>query len=104
MANDGNGLKLAMNAASSAALREFADSLPIAVSSIVQATEELVQVYQSVADTVGVHDPDFREMMMLIKKAQEDAAEAISVLPPKLIRTAELIDEYIASKPSVNNG
>lgn len=103
MANDEKGLKLALNAESAAALREFADSMPVAVSNIVQATEDLVQVYQSVADTVGVHDPDFREMMMLIKKAQEDAAEAITVLPPKLIRTAELIDEYIAAKPSVNS-
>lgn len=94
-------MKLALNTESAIALREFAESMPLAIENIVTATEKVVQVYQSVADTLGVHNQDFYEMLMHIKKAQENAADAIQTLPPMLNTTADKIDAYVAAHPTV---
>lgn len=94
-------MKLALNTQSAIALREFAESMPLAIENIVTATEKVVQVYQSVADTLGVHNQDFYEMLMHIKKAQENAADAIQTLPPMLNSTADKIDAYVAAHPTV---
>lgn len=94
-------MKLALNTQSAIALREFAESMPLAIENIVTATEKVVQVYQSVADTLGVHNQDFYEMLMHIKKAQENAADAIQTLPPMLNTTADKIDAYVAAHPTV---
>lgn len=94
-------MKLALNTESALALREFAESMPFAVENIVAATVKVVHVYQSVADTLGVHHNDFYEMLMHIKKAQENAAEAILSLPPMLNATADKIDAYVAAHPTV---
>lgn len=94
-------MKLALNHESSAAMREFAESMPVAIENIVQGTEKVVQVYQSVAESVGPHNQDFYNMLLSIKNAQEVAAEAIDELPEKLNKTADKIDAYIAANPSV---
>lgn len=94
-------MKLALNTESAIALREFAESMPLAIENIVTATEKVVQVYQSVADTLGIHNQDFYEMLMHIKKAQENAADAIQTLPPMLNTTADKIDAYVAAHPTV---
>lgn len=81
-------MKLSLNSESAAALREFSESMPVAIQNIVDSTEKVVQVYQSVADTLGVHNQDFYDMLMLIKKAQEETAVAIQVLPKILSNTS----------------
>lgn len=80
-------MKLALNTESATALREFAEAMPLAIDNIAESTEEVVQVYQSVAEDVGPHNQDFYNMIMLIKKAQEMAAEAVQALPPMLNAT-----------------
>ena len=94
-------MKLALNTESAIALREFAESMPLAIENIVTATVKVVQIYQSVADTLGVHNQDFYEMLMHIKKAQENATDAIQTLPPMLNTTADKIDAYVAAHPTV---
>lgn len=94
-------MKLALNIESAIALYEFAESMPLAIENIVTATEKVVQIYQSVADTLGVHNQDFYEMLMHIKKAQENAADAIQTLPPMLNTTADKIEAYVAAHPTV---
>lgn len=94
-------MKLSLNSESAAALREFSESMPVAIQNIVDSTEKVVQVYQSVADTLGVHNQDFYDMLMLIKKAQEETAEAIQVLPKMLTTTADKIDAYVAANPNI---
>ena len=59
-----------------------------------------MQVYQSVAESVGPHEQDFYDMLMLIKEAQEAASEAIEALPQMLINTADKIDVYISKNPN----
>ena len=95
-------MKLSLNAQSANALREFAGAMPVAVSNIVTATEKLIQVYQSTADSLGVHQNDFYQMLMHIKKAQENAADAIESLPPMLKATAAKIDAYVAAQRGVS--
>lgn len=94
-------MKLAINKESADALREFADAMPTAIENITASTEKLVQVYRSVAESVGPHEQDFGNMLMLIKDAQESAAEAVQALPPKLREVADKIDAHIASHPSM---
>ena len=94
-------MKLSLNSESAAALREFSESMPVAIQNIVDSTEKVVQVYQSVADTLGVHNQDFYDMLMLIKKAQEETAVAIQVVPKMLTTTADKIDAYVAANPTI---
>ena len=94
-------MKLSLNTESAAALREFAESMPLAIQNIVESTEKVIQVYQSVAEELGKHNQDFFDMLMLIKKAQEETAEAILELPKMLNTTADKIDAYVAAKPTV---
>lgn len=94
-------MKLSLNSESAAALREFSESMPVAIQNIVDSTEKVVQVYQSVADTLGVHNQDFYDMLMLIKKAQEETAVAIQVLPKMLTTAADKIDAYVAANPTI---
>ena len=94
-------MKLSLNSESAAALREFSESMPVAIQNIVDSTEKVVQVYQSVADTLGVHNQDFYDMLMLIKKAQEETAVAIQVLHKMLTTTADKIDAYVAANPTI---
>ena len=93
-------MKLALNSKSSAALREFAQAMPFAMQNIVEETNTVFQVYQSVSETLGEHDQDFRDMLKSIQKAQEEAADAILALPPKLNKTADMIDDYVATHPT----
>lgn len=94
-------MKLSLNRESANALREFSESMPFAVDNIVEETGKLINVYQSVADSLGVHQQAFYDLLMHIKKAQENAAEAIQALPPMLIHTAEKIEAYVDAHPTV---
>lgn len=95
------GLKLALNSESAEALREFAKAMPVAVDNIVNSTETVIGVYQSVAESVGPHNQDFSNMLTSIKNAQELAEEAISVLPDKLNGVADKIEAYVLANPSI---
>lgn len=95
-------MKIELTVEGAIALREFAEAMPFALENIVESTENLLQVYQSVAEELGNHEPEFCEMLLHIKKAQEDASEAIQVLPGQLLATADKIDAYVANRPTVN--
>ena len=96
------GIEMYMTWEGVAALREFADAMPLAIENIVESTEELVRVYQSVAESVGPHNQDFYNMLLLIKAAQEKSSEAIQALPPMLISTAEKMEVYLNTHPTVS--
>ena len=95
-------MKLSLNHDSAEALRELAASMPAAVCNIVESTEKLISVYQSVSDTLGVHRQSFYELLKLIKQFQSEAVGAIELLPGKMNQTADLIDRYVSS--GGNNG
>ena len=91
-------VKIGLNQESVDALLALAQALPVAVNNIADATERLWQVFQSVSDKVGPHEPDFETMLVCIKKAQETAAEALITLPPMMAATANNISAYIANR------
>ena len=91
---------LALNSESTAALRDIAHAMPLAMQNIVEETNKVFQVYQSVSETLGEHDQDFRDMLKLIQKAQEEAADAILALPSEMNKTADKIDVYVATHPT----
>lgn len=86
------GMRLTLESAE--ALQEFAESMPVAVENIAESTERLLRTYQAYEAYMGPHSEDFRMMFMCVKKAQEEAAEAIEKLPPRLNETAEKIIKY----------
>lgn len=95
-------MSIALNKEGADALREFAQAMPLAISSISESTEKLMNVYQSVAEELGEHDEAFQSMLMYVIAAQKKAAEAIEYLPQNLIRTADAIDAYVAKEVSIS--
>lgn len=95
-------LELKLDQESADALKMFATSMPAAVQDILRSTQLVVQAYQAVSDEVGPHSEDFKNMLLMIKAAQEKAADAINELPPKLLKTAEKIELYLAKKSEVS--
>ena len=92
MKNQVERLKLSFESAQ--LLRDFAEAMPIAISNIVESTEKLGEVYQTVADEVGPHATEIFDILMLIKGAQEETTELLQVLPIKLNDTADKIEEF----------
>lgn len=90
--------KLSLNHESAEALREFATVLPIAAENIQLAADKLYATYQSVADDLGEHGQDFDELLLRISKSQVTATDAIAALVPKMNKTADRIDAYVATK------
>ena len=70
-------MKLEATPEGAAALREFAEAMPLAIENIRVSTEDLFGIYQSVAENVGPHEQDFRQMLATVKKAQEEASDSI---------------------------
>ena len=95
-------MKLELTHEGASAIRAFADAMPVALENIIQSTEQLIGVYQSVAENVGSHRQDFYDMLMHIKYASEKSRDAIQVLPPMMYKTADKIDQYVITKTSVS--
>lgn len=89
-------MKLSLNVESANALRELAESMPLAIQNLVDSTLKVVTIYQSVSETLGEHRQAFYELLLLIKKAQEQTTETIEVLPIMLNATADKVDAYVA--------
>ena len=59
-------MRLSISADSSAALREFAEAMPLAVENISVSTKSLFHVYTSVIDLIGPHHEQFKEMLITV--------------------------------------
>lgn len=93
-------MKLALNMHSVAALRTLAAEIPSAIDNIVYSTERLLSVYRTVSDSLGVHGPDFYDMVLSVKRAQETSSEAIAAVPTLLTTSADKIENYINWHPT----
>ena len=93
-------MRLALNKESVNTIRGFAELIPVAIQNIIDSTLRLINAYQSVSETLGVHRQEFYNMLLLVKKAQSETVESIQVLQTLLNLTADRIDAYIASSPS----
>lgn len=95
-------MKLELTKEGAAALREFSDAIPTAINLIVEATDELEQKYDSFSSSLGEHADSFKKMIENIKDAQKIAEEAVMKLPKKMKETAELIETYVKTTPTVS--
>lgn len=92
-------MSLSLNQESADALRVLADEMPRAIQQIDMATEKLMGVYAQVAGTVGVHEPQFADMLNRLKNAQQMAREPVLALPNKLNEVANAIEDYVRGNP-----
>ena len=78
-------------------LRDWAEAMSITIKNIIVDTEKVVSVYKFVSEDVGSHREAFYQMLLHLKKAQENSTEAISCLGVELKKTADKIDIYYNS-------
>ncbi len=93
--------KLKLNMESVALLRNFAETMPIAIGNIVESTQKIMRVYQSVADEVGPHEEQFYDMLMLIKAVQEETTDMLQALPTMINNTADKIEDFVRRNPDL---
>ena len=85
--------KLLLTPAGASTLRDFADIMPTVKNDIETDTKKLFDSYYSVADTLGPHNEQFKEMLIHVGAAQELFSDSIEVLHKKLHETADKIDD-----------
>ena len=78
-------------------MREYAVQMPIALKSIIDATEELEKVYSSVFGVVNDYEADFANLFAHANSVQEKSEEATNVLPCRLLEMAQRMEDYIAN-------
>ena len=88
-------LRLMLTHEGATCLREWANAVPRAIESIEDSTLNVVSIYQSVAESVGLHRESFYQMLLCIKRAQEQFADALGFFPQGLRATADKIDDYV---------
>lgn len=96
-------MRLSISKESVSALREFANSMPKVVERIESDTENLLNVMSSLSETVGPHEQQFFELLQTVKKAQEEASDAIKELPYMLNSTADKMESYIGHGSSIGS-
>lgn len=96
-------MRLSISKESVAALREFANTMPIVMDNIENDTEKLFNIFKMVSDTVGPHGQQFLELLNTVKKAQEKCVDAIRELPYMLNSTAEKMESYIGHGSSIGS-
>lgn len=88
-------MKLELNMASVEILYEFAEAIVGVRKEVEQSILELYEAYARVQDDLGVHQPDFEEMLSLIGKNCTRFGEAVEVLVPKMRACAAAIEKYV---------
>ena len=96
-------MKIAACPESVVVLETFAEAIPKAVQDINECTQRLINTFLSLSDDMGEHAQAFQQMLDLIKRAQDEAGEALMVLPAHLKASAEAMEAYLKSQPSLPN-
>ena len=78
--------------------------MPFAVDNITYETQKLLAVYRSVSDTIGPHEQDFYDMLQLVQRAQESAADALMTLPENMKASADYLEDFLNSHPELDEG
>ena len=87
------------------ACREFADQMVKAYKNIEESNQRLKGAFDMLSDDLGLNIEKYRLYIEIVTSAQEEASEALAVLPVKLYETADAIDEwYRKHKTSVTGG
>ncbi len=94
-------MKLELTAEGAQALRDFADALPPVMDELSYDTEQLIDIFHSVSDDLGIHEENFNSMLSTVARAQKAADEAMQVIPGKMRKVAQAIEDYVKIHPSI---
>lgn len=94
-------MKLDLTVEGARALREFSEVLPSVLEELASDTEELINVYSTVSESIGPHEESFNAMLRSVANAQKVADEAVQVMPAKMTALAEAIEDFVRKSPSV---
>ena len=83
------------------ALRELGDRVTCSTQRLINSSEAVVSVFQSVEDTVGPHRNDFMDMLIHVKKYVELSKEELDYFSKGVYWTADKIDDFINSGNSM---
>ena len=97
-----DNIRLTLTPQGAEACRQFAKGMVSANQRITEATEQLKNSFRSLSGELGIHENTFQEIIQIVAKAQEDASDALTALPPQLERTAGKIDDYVAHHPMIS--
>lgn len=96
-------MRLSISKESVSALREFANSIPKVMDNIEGSTENLLNIFKAVFETIGPHEQQFLELLQTVKSAQEKSIDAIRELPYMLNSTADKMESYINHGSSIGS-
>ena len=94
-------MKLELTSEGAQALRDFADALPPIMDELSYDTQQLIDVFRSVSDNLGVHETNFNSMLRSVANAQQAAEEAIQIIPGKMRDVAQAIEDYVRRHPTI---
>ena len=80
------------------ALRTYADAMPVAINKMKESNAKLLAAFQSVREEVGPRDDAIFAAINAVQKFQEESAEPIAYLQPKLEEKADEVAAYIAAQ------
>lgn len=88
-------MKLSISTDSVNVLNEFAEKIPTVLENIYNDTQNLLNQYYNLADTVGPHNTQFEEMLQIVRNSQDNSSLAIKELSYMLKATADKMESYI---------
>lgn len=93
-------MKLELNRESAEALYQLAEELPAAMSEVVEGTVGLINVYQSVADSIGPHREQFLEMANQVRVLVGDQNDSATELARIFKECADAIMDFVETAPA----
>ena len=91
----GTRMKLQLDMVSVEVLLDLAKAIEEVRDDIGENTTRLYEQYANLAEGLGVHQPDFDQMLSMISKEVSDFEDAVSALAPKMRICADAIYNYI---------
>lgn len=88
-------MKISLNEESLEAINEYANTIPKVLDNILNDTNKLLQTYNSLYDDLGVHAPDFKNLLLQVKKVHDNTSDSIKELSYMLKSVATKMDAYI---------
>lgn len=85
------------------ALRDFAEAMPYAVNQIEEETNKFLTRFHSLEPDLGARRDDFDDIVKVCVYAVRSASDALSDLPEGLKASADRLEEWINSRPSVED-
>lgn len=93
-----NNITLKLDQESVEALFFFSEQLPKIFENISNDTQKLINIYNSLCDTIGPHNEEFFDMLKSIELAKDIAGDSINVLSKNLKMSAESLSMFLTGE------